>query len=399
MIGAAPVLSGPTLADAEAHPPGVVVIGAGPAGSLVARELARAGVRVLLVDKAAFPRDKVCGCCLSAAAVGVLERVGLGQLPVSLGAKPLERFEVACSSARATVPIRGGFAVSRASLDAALAADAVRAGATLAPSTAARVESLAEGARRIALRSGGAAVQVRCRLVIAADGLAGTSLDGLPGFEPHVRAGGRMGAAAIVDHPSGSYHGGTIFMACGRRAYVGLVRIEDERLDVAAAMDPGFVREAGGPGAAAASVIAEAGFEPVPELLDARWRGTPPLTRRRRVEGPGLLVIGDAARYVEPFTGEGMAWALASAAAVVPVALAGLEGRTRGVWMREHRRLLAWRHRVCSGLATALRHPRLTRAAVRALAAAPAMAGPVLRVFDQPWSAGPRRAHAPEVVR
>ena len=49
--------------------PDVLVIGAGPAGSVTARELARRGRRVLLVDKAAFPRPKVCGCCLNAAAV------------------------------------------------------------------------------------------------------------------------------------------------------------------------------------------------------------------------------------------------------------------------------------------------------------------------------------------
>ena len=50
----------------------VIVVGAGPAGSLTARELARLGRRVLLVDKASFPRPKVCGCCLSGSALAAL---------------------------------------------------------------------------------------------------------------------------------------------------------------------------------------------------------------------------------------------------------------------------------------------------------------------------------------
>ena len=57
-----------------------LVIGAGPAGSVAARELARRGCRVLLVDKATFPRPKVCGCCVNGAAIRALERLGLGHV-------------------------------------------------------------------------------------------------------------------------------------------------------------------------------------------------------------------------------------------------------------------------------------------------------------------------------
>ena len=53
-----------------------LVIGAGPAGAVAARELARRGASVLLVDKSRFPRPKVCGCCVNGAAVGTLKRHG-----------------------------------------------------------------------------------------------------------------------------------------------------------------------------------------------------------------------------------------------------------------------------------------------------------------------------------
>ena len=62
------------------------VAGAGPAGTTVARLLAARGLSVLLVDRATFPRDKVCGCCLNGVAVDALERTGLGGLLGDLGA-------------------------------------------------------------------------------------------------------------------------------------------------------------------------------------------------------------------------------------------------------------------------------------------------------------------------
>src|SRR5882724_2418075 len=58
----------------------VIVIGAGPAGAMAAYELARRSLRVLLVDKSAFPRPKVCGCCLNGQALALLQTRGLGHV-------------------------------------------------------------------------------------------------------------------------------------------------------------------------------------------------------------------------------------------------------------------------------------------------------------------------------
>ena len=63
-----------------------IVVGAGPAGAVAAVLLARAGRRVLLLDKATFPRRKVCGCCLNGHALSALAAAGLGELPARLGA-------------------------------------------------------------------------------------------------------------------------------------------------------------------------------------------------------------------------------------------------------------------------------------------------------------------------
>lgn len=72
----------------------VIVIGAGPSGSLVSRLLARRGHSVLLIDARGFPRDKVCGGCLSARAVALLQQAGLGNVPADAGAIPLEAIEI-----------------------------------------------------------------------------------------------------------------------------------------------------------------------------------------------------------------------------------------------------------------------------------------------------------------
>ena len=54
----------------------VLIAGAGPAGAMAATVLARAGVRVLVLDRARFPRDKLCGDTLNPGALAILSRVG-----------------------------------------------------------------------------------------------------------------------------------------------------------------------------------------------------------------------------------------------------------------------------------------------------------------------------------
>ena len=57
--------------------PDVLIAGAGPAGSIAALLLARAGVRVRLLDRATFPRDKLCGDTLNPGALDILRRLGI----------------------------------------------------------------------------------------------------------------------------------------------------------------------------------------------------------------------------------------------------------------------------------------------------------------------------------
>jgi flavin-dependent dehydrogenase len=377
-----------TVDEAAGREWDVAVVGAGPAGAVAARELARRGRSVLLIDRASFPRSKVCGCCLNNSALGTLAAVGLGELAGRCGAVPLKRARLASGGRSAEVRLPGGVALSREAFDAALVREAIAAGATFLPETTARAGAEAQLHLVPTL---GVGTRVGVGVVIAAVGLNGQVV-GSEECRPAVADGSRIGAGAVVSTAPDFYYPGAIFMAVGRGGYVGLVRVEDGRLDVAAAFDASFVRDAGGLGLASAEVMHEAGFPAVPELEALPWRGTPALTRApRRVAGERWFAVGDAAGYVEPFTGEGMAWAVASAVAVAPLAARPWHPGLTREWETTHARRIRSRQATCRAAVRVLRSPRLSRWAVRLLSVAPALARPIVAALNRP-------AHAPEPV-
>jgi flavin-dependent dehydrogenase len=94
-----------------------------------------------------------------------------------------------------------------------------------------------------------------------------------------------------------------------------------------------------------------------------------------------VFALGDAAGYVEPFTGEGMAWALAAAVAVAPLAdraVVSWQPSLEREWERTYRRVVCRRQLLCRAAAAVLRRPWLTRAAVALLAHLPRLARPIV---------------------
>jgi flavin-dependent dehydrogenase len=366
----------------------IVVVGAGPAGAMAARECARLGASVLLVEKSSWPRYKVCGCCLNLHALASLEEAGLGALVHQAGAQPIHRFEMRASNRRAIVPLPGGVALSRGKLDAELVREAESSGAVFVPETTARLSSGSDAARAVILKGRNGFVTITAKIVLAADGLGGRLLKSAQDFQSPPTEDSRIGAGTVLEDAPAAYEAGTIHMACGVHGYVGLVRIEDGGLDVAAAFDADWVKQCGGLAEAAMAVLAEAGFEPVPGLLEAAWKGTPPLTRRATtLSAHRFLVLGDAAGYVEPFTGEGIAWALASGRAIAPIASGSVldfNEETQLRWECMYREVITKRQVVCRLISLGLRRPSLVRTATAALAAAPALARPVVNHLNAP---------------
>lgn len=341
-----------------------LVIGAGPAGSVTALELARRGCRVRLVDKANFPRTKVCGCCLNAAAVATLDRLGLGH--VLRGSVPLVRVTVAAGRRTATLRLPRGVALSREAFDARLVEAAINAGVEFHPNT-----PMSSHAERNTSEA---------PITIVATGLAGG--DAAPGS--------RIGAGVVIpaDGVPAFFAPGTIYMATGRGGYVGLVRVEAGRLDIAAAFDVAFVKSVGGPGPAAEAIVREVGWPRPDRLADRPWKGTPALTHRpSQLAAHRRFVVGDAAGYVEPFTGEGLAWAVMSAAALAPIAaraVARWDDSFIGEWEVTHHRVVGRRQRVCRVVSRVLRSSVLTGLAVGVLRRFPALSAPVVAALNRP---------------
>ncbi|BAM04517.1 NAD(P)/FAD-dependent oxidoreductase [Phycisphaera mikurensis] len=355
------------------------VVGAGVAGSALAAALARRGHAVVLLDRQRFPRAKPCGGCLHRGGLDTLDRLGLaGCVPADA---PAVDAAVVWSGGRATrVPSRHGRVVDRASFDAALRAGAEAAGVASVEGVTARVRPGTAGGWRI---DGGRAGAWSVRVVAAADGLGGSCLRGLEGFGVRRAPASRIGLGAIA-HPGAddALPPGTVAMLTSARGYLGLTRLgpgADAPVDLAAAVDPALVRSLGGPSPAAAALALEAGA-PAAFAAWARravgWRATPPLTcAATRLAAPGLRVVGDAGGYLEPFTGEGMAWALddaEAAAASMDACLrrGGERAADAAAWEAARRRRIAGRQRRCRAAAAVLRRPALTRPALAGAALA-----------------------------
>lgn len=372
-----------------------LVVGAGPAGTLAARQLALAGQRVLLVDSKSFPRAKVCGASLNGQALAILRSVGLGGLPESQGGIPINQFDVRSQGCAVRLPLPEGVAVSRNRFDAALVEQAIAAGAGFLPETIATLGPLCEGgqdeSREIWLRHRERApVLVRARVVLAADGLGHGSLREHPEFCSRVASNSRIGLGGLVAEYPADYGLGTISMAVGRHGYVGLVRVEEGLLNVAAALAPDCLKGAGGAPQALAAVLDEAGFPPIASLPATDWHGTIALSRRTaRTAGRRVLLLGDAAGYVEPFTGEGMAWAFAAAMAAPGFVARGLltwDEQIERDWQQSLRKLVRRRQYWCRMLALATRHPLAVRIVLGAVSCFPVFAKPIISSINRPAS-------------
>jgi menaquinone-9 beta-reductase len=367
-----------------------IVIGAGPAGAMAARQLALAGRRVLLVEKKRFPRWKICGACLNGQALAVLRSVGLGSLVTRQEAISLDQFHVSFRGRSTRLAMPGGFALSRSRLDAALVDAAINCGVRFVDDTIGAVGESRDGLRLVRLSCQGRSTNVAARVVLMATGLGNSRLPDGSVARTQVRAGSRIGAGCLISDAPAFYNAGTVFMAVGREGYVGLVRVEDGSLNVAAAFAPAFVRRSGEPGSAAAAILAEAGLPLITNLHGAHWQGTAGLTRRTKpLALERLFLLGDAASYVEPYTGEGIAWALTSGHAVAPLALQAIERwepQLARAWSKVHRRLIGRRQILCRATALTLRQPWLAPLAFGVLSCVPGSAAFLINRLNAPPS-------------
>jgi flavin-dependent dehydrogenase len=352
-----------TLADVTAMSVDVLVIGAGPGGITAALAARQGGLRVLVVDRASFPRTKVCGCCLNSSALAAFEQLGARAALEACSPDRLSHLNLAAVGRASRVRCDSGIAISRSAMDAALLELAIGRGVDFIDSTRATVGK--QGVLLTGVDGPGASVTIKPGVTVAAGGLQSSATS-----RPAAKAGSRMGVGAVLPADA-RFERGTVYMACAKEGYVGAVRLEDGTLNVAGAFDAAAIRRAGGVGAAVQRVMAEAGVGALTDVEQAHWRGTPALTRQReQVWQPGVLFVGDAAGYVEPLTGQGMAWAAQgglAAGRLIAGHRAAWSSALASRWQRVYDRNVRRSWLRCRALSCAVRSPGLTRMAVSLL--------------------------------
>lgn len=375
----------------------VIIIGAGPAGAMAACELAAVG-NVLLIDKSTFPRSKVCGCCLNGAALDQLEQVGLRDTVMGLGIT-LDRLRLYIESKRIELKLPTGLSLSREVFDHTLVLNAVQRGVNFLPECTAIVQSFGEQSCRVQIKdSRGKTEVLECAVAVIADGLGGTALQNFRDFDVTSYPRSRIGVGCRLTTAPSFYEPGSIYMSYGSGGYAGVVALEDGSFDMAAALDPGVLRNdrpstsdekhSHAVAEAIARIMAEAGVATIEDLTTSHWRGTKPLTcKRRQLSAQRVFVVGDSASYVEPFTGEGIAWALASARALAPIARRASQrwdDLLAAQWQYVHRRIIRKRQETSKAVAAALKQPRLASSVAGLLHKAPFTVSPFIRAVNSP---------------
>jgi flavin-dependent dehydrogenase len=333
-------------------------------------------MRTVLLERAHFPRAKVCGCCLGARGVSALAQCELGD--ALDGACALVSASIAHGRHWVDVPLAGSRVIGRDVLDVRLAERAARAGCDVRMGARATVVELghASGAATVQVDdvASSASRTLRADLVVCADGLGGKSIAAHGAADAwSVDPASRFGVSATLQPDALDIPASHLWMMSRHDGYVGAVRLPSGEIDVAAAIDPAAARRCGGPDALIGSIVQGCG-RAFGACAPRLWRGTPALTRRRAWVGRGRVIcVGDAAGYVEPFTGEGMSWAIEGAVAAASSALCIMSGGDASVWDRTLAEVIGAHQRRCRRVATMLRYPRATVYALRAATRIPAL--------------------------
>lgn len=378
----------------------VLVIGAGPAGAMAARGCAARGLQTLLVDAKLFPRQKVCGGCLNGRALRVLRTAGLQHFIDSLSGCHTHKFRLRTAGHQIDIELPEGLTIDRAAFDNGLVTAAVRAGATFLPGVVAKLVDDHVGKeelhRLVRLETGSRRQELKARIVVVADGLAGRAAHAFGSQRSLVAETSYIGLGTQLPADSrdeGEFEPGIIYMAVAQHGYVGLVRLGTGALNVAAALSPAIIRDGDSPGQVLANTLQNAGFEAPEALWDANLRGTPFLTRNTpRVAGRRMFIAGDAAGYVEPFTGEGMAWALVAGDLLAPLveqSVAEWDPSAAETWERIYRTEIQRHQWICRGLAALLRRPWLVQGAAEILKWFPGLGSRIAASLNAPAAISP----------
>ena len=358
----------------------VAIVGGGPAGSSCAAFCAAAGLRVALIERERFPREKVCGDCLNPACLPVLERLRLGDQIRNWSHAIVNRVDfIPINGQRITINFPSGtrfVTIKRSLLDSALLKRAADLGAHVyEEATVVALNRTRDCDWKIDI----VRETFLARVLVGADGRNSTVARLCKLLPPAERE--RIALQAHIPLPPN--FGNCIVLQFLPEGYSGQAPVNDHELNLCLVGTP--------PTISSLRTWAEQHFH-LP--ANQSWRTITPLTRAPIPPArQNLFFIGDAARVVEPFTGEGIYYALRSgelAADAIAKIIAGEDQKTIvRKFTRDHRAMYRRRLWINRLAREAVLHPqlasvlfglapvttpilgRLTRKIVRATAALP----------------------------
>ena len=331
--------------------PDVLIVGAGPAGAVAGLLLARAGARVRILDRSAFPRDKMCGDTVNPGTLARLRALGVGDEVERRGL----RVDGMLLTGERGVAVDGAYpagvsgrAILRRDFDWLLLQHAIAAGCEFEPGAAVRRAIVEErgGVRRVTGVVGGRGrdVTMFAPVVVGADGRHSTLAFGL-GLARHPRRPRRWAIGAYFETfaPRGPDAGaraqcfGEMHVRRGR--YIGVAPLPGGVTNVclvkpSGPADPALADPA-------ALLVRELARDPM--LRDraalARMIAPPSVLGPLAVDSTfaaidGLLLAGDAAGFVDPMTGDGLRFAVRGGELAADAALDALAGGWAGVHAR-----------------------------------------------------------------
>jgi flavin-dependent dehydrogenase len=395
----------------------VVIAGAGVAGASLAIQLAKQGFSVLLVEAQRFPREKVCGGCLNQRAIASLDQLGVLSTCHTAGGVELNALRIRQAGRDHRWAIPPMLSLRRSTLDTILVQAAIASGVAYLDQTSASLGPRTDNDKQVAVqlksvesaaRSGNSNVNqtasIQSRIAVVATGLTRSALAERDEWPAEITKGSRIGVQALLrteelahagwcwDQLLQLSAGNELRMLVGTNGYLGISQTDGDYYDFAAALDPEAVRRIGSIPKVIDELLISCQLPALEALSPQRWASTPHLTRRSwPVAKNRVFLLGDSIGYIEPFTGEGMSWALAGAKALSDLLASKLTaGSSESDATKSIRQVeAAWnawasgqrgqRQAVCRWVAGQVRYPRRTAWLLRGLDWFPPVRNMILR--------------------
>lgn len=363
----------------------VIIIGAGPAGSTVSTLLARAGLRALLLEKSRFPREKLCGEFITPECLNVFDRLDVSQRMFDAGAEIINQWTLFAPDGRGVrVPMEWiadghnhAIGISRAQMDLILLDGARQTGVDVREGFRVSPRFHREnGMSFIEGKTNGKTVErFSAPVVVDASGRNGVFSNRTAQRTSYIGGSRLFGCKIHLRAVEGMSGIGELFFF--RDGYGGMSGVENGRANLCFITTEATLREAKGDREKLLDLTMRSNPAARRRLrgvvIDGEWLGSGPITYGRQRSMPGVISIGDAGAFIDPFTGSGILLALSSGELAAEVISQSFAEGVSDVdviaksYDQLYRARFGWRFKACALLRAVAFKPAMRNALVTAL--------------------------------